>query len=258
MTPHKWTDDENALVERYYVRHGARWLAQRLGLTEKQVRGKARKLGVAARTPAPGQVLLADAALDMGLRVQSVYRRAVKDGVLKRVGRRSDGEARFTTVPRKWVEAQVAPLREEVAAAGAGWTPIEEAARRWGVTRKTATAGLRGQGWVAQVIRDAGLTVRHALAHPPRGPKRIVVHPVDVDMVRAAMEKRARVVAGMVPVKALMVDLGVSHHVMRRRLRELGITPQSLLRRNTRALFVTADEAQRVLEVYGAPLRRAA
>ena len=43
--PHRWTREETEFLERHYTAQGAAWVAQRLGLTAKQVYNRAEHLG---------------------------------------------------------------------------------------------------------------------------------------------------------------------------------------------------------------------
>lgn len=241
MKYHRWTRNEIHVLKRNYTLRGAAWIADKLGLNVNQVKNKARNLDIIADTASPGSMLLNEAAFHIAISYQSVYRRAVQDDVMKRIGRQANGKARLLTVPVKWVEAQVTAARRESEVAHRGWLTVVESADALRVPHESVRAALRGEGWLATF----GVTLKWETSGGP-GPGKIAVDPLTVDALRVALDRRDRFARSLVRAKTLAVEIGYTNQGLRGVLRRMGIEPVVLHVRRGRAAFVSRADAERV------------
>jgi len=255
--PHRWTREETEFLERHYTAQGAAWVAKRLGLTPKQVHNRAEHLGLEAFRPAVGHIRTAEAAFHAGVTPEHMHARALRAGVLRRVGRRADGRARFTTVPRKWAEEQAAMLKARQEATQREWVRLDEAAALTGLTVSTLHRATRGG---SGLVNHLGVTLRCAVAASRTrfGRPAITIHPHDVDALRVALDKHRRFVATLVPLKTLAAECGVKLVTLHAALRRWGIEKITLPSRSTKISYVTHEAAAEVRRRYGRDLREAA
>lgn len=245
-TRRKWTEADDRLVRRNYASRGSAWLARRLGVAVHSVQNRARVLSVTAIGVVPGRLTVTDAAAEIGLLISAVHDLAVREGVLSRVGRKADGKARYGTVPVSWVEAHAKRVKAERVAAENDWTPIQVAAKAWGVGASTVRQALRGRGFVAEL----GIPIRFAKAYTG-GNGALVVHPFDVDAVRVALDRRRRAIESMVSVAELSLAVGASRETVRRRCVRMGLAVSVFVVGGNRRSFVSRSDSTLVLAAFG-------
>lgn len=205
------TVGHDAFIERYLPSKGPAWVAERIGTTPGNVSAWGRRRGVSVGD-VRGYRLLTEVAAEAQTLFSNAWTIAQREGVLVRVGAKSNRRASRCLVPDAWAREFIAMHQTKVANADlreAGWLMTNEVMRSLKVGRGTVIRAATGTGVLGGLFTELGVSVAKARAIG-KGGTLLLFEPRGVDRVRSRLEADRRKAKTMVSTKSLSVEFSVA------------------------------------------------